>query len=72
MATCFATLTYTAQCIPLDFDFPFPASHHCDFNFVPKATGMKPISAGAFNLQYLLDNFGPEKSGDEDESIYRV
>jgi hypothetical protein len=60
MATCFATLSNPALGFPLRF--PIPAALYGESKLVAKTASTLPISAGAFNLQYLLDNFGPAKS----------
>jgi len=60
MATCFATLSNPAQGIPLSF--PFPTAAFGESKLVAKTSSTLPISASAFNLQYLLDSFMPGKS----------
>ena len=57
MATSIATVTNTATRIPSGFRFPLPAAPYREIKLVAKTTGALPISAGAFNLQYLIDNF---------------
>jgi len=63
MATTFATVTSTAQRLALGFPCLVPAAPHREF--VAKAATTLPISASAFNLQYLLDNFTPDESSPE-------
>jgi hypothetical protein len=68
MATSFATVTNTAPRIPPDFPRLVPAALHREL--VAKTTSTLPISVAAFNLQYLFDNFMPEGSHREYQSLF--
>jgi len=63
----FATVTNTAQRIPFGFTCLVPATPYREL--VAKTTSLLPISAAAFNLQYLLDNFTPGKSRREHQPL---
>jgi CRP-like cAMP-binding protein len=62
MATNFANVTNTAPRVPLGFPLPSPTAPYRGLKLVAKTTSTLPISAAAFNLQYLLDKFMPGKS----------
>ena len=70
MATSLATVTNPALGITLDFRFTFPTTAYPEFKLAARSTSTQPISAGAFNLQYLLDNFGPAKSRREFRPVH--
>jgi hypothetical protein len=70
MATSVATVPNPAQEVPLDFPYPLPAAPYRELKLLLKPSGTLPISASAFNLQYLFDNFMRGKSRQECKYLF--